>query len=112
MKKILLATIILIGLGSHVYAKEVYVKDRGNIDVANGHFKQLGLKGSTLVKNMYYDKGNSYLLVKLSRRYYQYCSIPQSVVGEWQRSESLSKYYNNNIKSNYDCKVNPVPSYQ
>ena len=113
MKKILLATIILIGLGSHAYAKEVYVgKVRGNVNVTNGHFKHLGLKGSTLVKNMYYDKANSYLLVKLSKRYYEYCSIPESVVGDWQKSESLSQYYNQNIKGKYECNADSVPSYK
>ena len=111
MRKILLATILLIGLSSSAFAKDIYVKYRGTVDVSNGHFQQLGLKRSSLVKNMYYDRGNSYLLVRLKSTYYHYCSIPQGVVSDWRNSSSLGRYYNRNIKGNYDCRVNPVPNY-
>ena len=111
MKKLLLASILLIGLGSGAFAKDIYVKYRGTVDVDNGHFQQLNLKRSSLVKNMYYDKGNSYLLVKLKSTYYHYCSIPQSIVSDWRSSSSLGRYYNYNIKGNYNCRVHPVPSY-
>ena len=111
MKKLLLATVLMIGLGSNAFAKDIYVKYRGNVDVSNGHFQQLNLKGSSLIKDMYYDRDNSYLLVKLKSTYYHYCSIPQGVVSDWRSSSSLGRYYNRNIKGNYDCRVNPVPQY-
>jgi len=111
MKNILLASLLLIGLGSNAFAKDIYVKYRGTVDVSNGHFQQLGLNRSSLVKNMYYDQGNSYLLVRLKSTYYHYCSIPQGVVSDWRSSSSLGRYYNRNIKGNYDCRVNPVPNY-
>ena len=111
MKKILLISLLFIGLSSTTFAKDIYVKYRGAVDVSNGHFQQLSLKGSSLVKNMYHDKGNSYLLVKLKSTYYHYCSIPQNIVSDWRSSSSLGRYYNYNIKGNYDCRVNPIPSY-
>ncbi len=111
MKKLLLASMLLIGLGSSTYAKDIYVKYRGTVDVSNGHFQHLSLKGSSLIKNMYYNKDNSYLLVKLKSTYYHYCSIPQGVVSDGRNSSSLGRYYNRNIKGNYDCRINPVPNY-
>ena len=110
MKKFLLISILLLGLGSSTFAKDIYVKYRGTVNVSNGHFQQLVLKESSLVKNMYYDQGNSYLLVRLKSTYYHYCSIPQSVVSDWRRATSLGRYYNYNIKGNYDCRINPVPT--
>ncbi len=111
MKKLLLASMLLIGLGSNAFAKDIYVKYRGTVDVSNGYFQHLSLKSSSFINDMYYDSDNNYLLVQLKSTYYHYCSIPQSVVSDWRSSSSLGRYYNRNIKGNYDCRVNPVPSY-
>ena len=93
------------------FSETVYVKYRGSVDVDNGNFSHLQLKSSSLIKDMYYDKNNKYLLVRLKNTYYHYCSILSSVVTHWRQSPSLGRYYNHNIKGNYDCRVNPIPSY-
>jgi hypothetical protein len=111
MRKILITTILLIGLGSSAFAKDIYVKYRGTVDVSKGHFQHLSLKSSSFINDMYYDSDNNYLLVQLRSTYYHYCSIPQSVVSDWRGSSSLGRYYNYNIKGNYDCRINPVPKY-
>lgn len=33
-------------------------------------------------------------------------------VNAWVDAPSLGKYYNANIKGNYDCRINPTPEYQ
>ena len=93
------------------FSETVYVKYRGAVKVDNGHFSHLQLKSSSLVKDMYYDKKNKYLLVRLKSTYYHYCSIPSSVVTQWKQSSSLGRYYNSYIRGNYDCRINPMPSY-
>ena len=112
MKKLLLLSILLLGLGSTAFAKDIYVKYRGTVDVSNGYFQQLFLKSSSFINDMYYDSDNNYLLVQLNSTYYHYCAIPQGVISDWRGSSSLGRYYNHNIKGNYDCRVNPVPQYE
>lgn len=92
-------------------AETIYVKYRGNVDVDNGHFSRLQLKNSHLVKDMYYDSSNEYLLVRLKNTYYHYCSIPNNVVDMWVKSSSLGKFYKSFVKGNYDCRIYPIPSY-
>ena len=93
------------------FAKNINVKYRGTVNVDNGHFQKINLKSSSLIKDMYYDKSNKYLIVRLKNTYYHYCSIPSSASAQWTQSSSLGRYYNHNIKGNYDCRVNPIPNY-
>ncbi len=111
MKKFLMTSILLISISSSAFAKDIFVKYRSTVDVSNGYFQHLSLKDSKLIKSMYYDRDNSYLLVQLKSTYYHYCSIPKGVISDWRGSSSLGKYYNHKIKGNYDCRVNPVPQY-
>lgn len=94
-----------------VFSESIYVKYRGNIDIDNGHFSKLPLKSSSFVKDMYYDKSNKYLLVRLNHTYYHYCLIPNDIVKKWVEAPSLGKYYNLFIKGQYDCRIYPVPEY-
>ena len=96
-------------LDSH--QKVVFVKYRGFLNVNNGHFVDLKIGSSTFIKSMYYDENNNYLIVQLDNTYYQYCAIPSSTVDEWVQSSSLGRYYNRNIKGNYDCRYNYLPKY-
>ena len=111
MKNILLISMLLLVLSSNTFAQDIYVKYRGMVDVSNGQFKHLSLKDSKLIKSMYHDNGNSYLLVQLKSTYYHYCSIPQGEISNWRKSASLGRYYKRNIKGRYSCKGNPVPNY-
>lgn len=95
------------------FARDINVKYRnGAIDVDNGSFVELQLKDSSLVKEIFYDQANKYLLVRLQHTFYHYCSIPASVVDSWVSSPSLGKYYNANVEGNYDCRIYPTPEYK
>lgn len=109
MFKYLIFTLLL--LTTNVNAESVDVKYRGLVDVDNGKFSQLTLKPSTFIHNMYYDDDNQYLLVQLTGVYYQYCAMPSSTVNSWVSSASLGRFYNANIKGEYDCRITPPPKY-
>ena len=94
------------------FAQDVNVKYRGPVNVDNGHFVEFQLKPSSLVKQIYYDEPNEYLIVSLDGAYYHYCSLPLEVVNDWVNAESLGRYYNKNIKGRFDCRINPTPEYR
>ncbi len=47
----------------------------------------------------------------LVRVAYQYCGPPASVWESLDAAESRGSIYKAEIKGNYDCRVNPAPSY-
>ena len=109
IKKILL--VLFVSTCFSLSAEEIFVKYRGMVDVDNGHFTQLSLKPSSFINNMYFDSDNKYLLVQLNTTYYHYCSIPSQTINGWLNSPSLGRYYNKNVKGNFDCRINPIPQY-
>ena len=111
MKNTLLHILLIVGLSISLNAKDIYVKYRGVVNIDNGHFNKLSIKESSLVKNMYYDDNNEYLLVQLKNTYYHYCSIPMTIIHSWVEAQSLGKYYNSFIRGQYDCRIYPVPNY-
>ena len=105
-------TLIIFLFVSCIHAQDINVKYRGIVNVENGHFIDYPLKTSSLVKAIYYDESNEYLLVSLNGTFYHYCTIPVQVVNDWVDAPSLGKYYNAKIKGNYDCRINPTPEYR
>jgi len=94
-------------------ARTIFVKYRDTlVDVDNGHFEELGLKSSSLVKEMFYDEQGNYLLVSLKNTFYHYCGINRQIINTWVNSDSLGRFYLNNIKGNFDCRIYPVPSHE
>lgn len=86
-----------------------YRDDKVNISASN--FEPLNKSDST-VKGAWYDRGNEYMVIKLSGTYYHYCGMPSSVWSDFKTTTSLSDYYQDTIKGDFDCRINPVPSYQ
>ena len=130
MNKIFLSILLLLGLGyfniSYSNSKSlkeniapsatnnqklITVKYYGTVEVNDDNFQELELKPSSFVHEMYYDKNNNYLLVRLKNTYYHYCSIPSRVINDWASSSSLGRYYNSNIRGNYSCENKSVPQY-
>ena len=81
------------------------------VKVDNQQLKYQSIQSSSLVKDMYYDSANKYLIVKLKETYYHYCGISPNIVSNWINSSSLGSYYLYEIKGNYDCRIYPVPKY-
>ncbi|WP_303721822.1 KTSC domain-containing protein [Malonomonas rubra] len=110
---LMFAGVILLQI-STVKAREVYINDWGIVEVDAEHFISLQgkMKPSSQINRMYYDVDNQYLLVSLNGTFYHYCKIPQDVIDSWLTSDSLSEYYQKDIKGNFDCKTNPPPDYR
>ena len=105
MKKIL---IILALTLSMLQAQSVYVKYKGVVNTDTMVTKSIGY--SSFVNDIKYNAKHQYLLVKLNSTYYHYCSIPENVVNNWISSSSLGRYYKYNIRGNYDCRYNYLPT--
>ena len=121
MNRILTSMSAFIFLLTSVYpalGADLYVKYRGIVDTelvnkrtGRPYFDELKLKNSSLVKGMYYDQANNYLLVRLRNTWYHYCEIPPKEVRSWQYSQSLGSHYHSFIKGGYDCRTGFVPKY-
>lgn len=111
MKKLAIFIVFFVCFSHVALAKNIHVKYRGVVDVENGQFVSYKLKPSSLVQEIYFDASNRYLIVNLNGTNYHYCGIEKNVVETWVSSESLGRFYNYNIKGNFDCRKNPMPNY-
>jgi len=88
----------------------VMVKYRGPVDLAP--FACEFVQRSSLVQRLCYDSREQYVIVNLTGTYYHYCEVPSSVVAAWRTADSMGRFYNQNVKGRYDCRVNRVPAYK
>ncbi len=108
---VILLILLLISLS--LSARTIIVKYRDTtVDVDNGRFEELRLKPSSLVMEIFYDEQGNYLLVSLKNTFYHYCGINKPVINTWVNSDSLGRFYLNNVKGNFDCRIFPIPSYE
>jgi len=92
-------------------AREINVKYRNSpVDVSQ-NFIEVDLKHSSLVKEIFYDTNNSYLLVRLKKTFYHYCGISQQQVSNWSKADSVGRFYLKYIKGNYSCIGQNIPNY-
>lgn len=85
-----------------------YRDDKVNISASN--FEPLNKSDST-VKGAWYDDSNEYMVIKLGSTYYHYCGMPSSAWSGLKAASSPYEYYQDSVKGNFDCRVNPVPTY-
>lgn len=91
-------------------AERVYVKARGEVDLAP--FRCQTLARSENVKRVCYDEREEYVLVSLKGIWYHFCGVPPAKVTEWKKSRFKGRYYNDSIRGSYDCSVTPAPAYR
>lgn len=84
----------------------------GQVDVANPRFEYFNTSNSSFIRGAWYDISESYMVINLNGTNYHYCGMPSSIWQDFKSSSSAGKYYNGNIKGNYDCRENPVPNYE
>ena len=90
------------------YVKVKYRDDK--VDVSASNFTPLD-KTDTTVKGAWYDSDNEYMIIKLGSTYYHYCGMPSSTWRSFSSASSPYRAYQDDIKGNFDCRVNPVPRY-
>ncbi len=87
-------------------AERVFVKSFGEVDLAP--FQCETIAHSPNVRRICYDGRHQYALVSLNGVWYRYCGVPSATMGEWKRSLSKGRYYNDRIRGNFDCTVSAV----
>ena len=94
--------------GTH--AETVFVKYRGALDLQP--FECEWITRSSLVKRLCYDRDQQYVVANLNGTYYHYCAMPPRVVEDWRTSESMGRFFNQQVKGRFDCRVSPPPDYK
>jgi hypothetical protein len=107
--RLLLAAVLAFGSFA-ANAETVFVKYRGDVDLKP--FKCESVTRSSVVKRLCYDAKEKYVVVSLNGTYYHSCEVPAAVVSSWRQAESMGRFYNQNVKGNFDCRINRVPSYR
>ena len=100
----------LVAASGAALAERVYVKARGEVDLAPFQCETLAARNSPNVRRICYDENRMYLLVSLSGVWYHYCGVPPATVSEWRRSSSKGRYYNDHIRSGFDCTPAEAPA--
>lgn len=90
-------------------AERIYVKARGELDLAP--FQCASVSRSPNVKRICYDEPRQYALVSLNGIWYHFCGVPVATINAWKKSSSKGRYYNDNVRGNFDCTVTSAPSY-
>jgi hypothetical protein len=90
-------------------AESVFVKYRGAVDLKSFDCKDL--TRSSFIDRVCYDRSKEYMLISLNGTYYHYCEIDASTVSALLDASSMGRFYNANIKSQFDCRVHRVPAY-
>jgi hypothetical protein len=109
MMRIILAAVLAVAAHA-AKAERVYVKARGEVDLAQ--FRCENVTRSANVKRLCYDEKEEYVLVSLKGIWYHFCDVPPATVTGWRKAASKGRYYNDNIRGNYDCSVTHAPAYR
>jgi hypothetical protein len=91
-------------------AERVYVKARGEVELAP--FRCENVPRGANVKRLCYDAEEKYVLVSLKGIWYHFCGVPPETVTAWRKSASKGRYYNDNIRGNFDCSELHAPAYR
>ncbi len=91
-------------------AESVFVKYRGPVDLAP--FQCETVDRSSLVTRVCYDRKAQYMVIGLQGTYYHYYEIDSNTVAALRGADSMGRYYNSNIKGNFDCRTHRVPVYK
>ena len=105
----IVTTVALFVCASAGYAENVYVKYRGEIDLAP--FDCADITRSSFIRRVCYDRRNEYMLISLNGTFYHYCEIDADTVSFLLNAPSMGRFYNASIKGNFDCRIHRVPQY-
>ncbi len=86
------------------------MKYRGPVDLSS--FQCESVSRSSLVTRVCYDRKEQYMVIGLQGTYYHYCAIDAGTVAALRGAESMGRFYNANIKGNFDCRTRRVPAYR
>lgn len=105
-----LSIALAIGVIGTVQAETVNVKYRGAVDLVP--FECESINKSSLVTRVCYDSHEQYMIIGLQGTYYHYCEIDASTVSALRSAQSMGRFFNSNIKGNFDCRTHRMPAYR
>jgi len=111
MKYFLLAGCLIAAslISSFSYAESVYVELSGMV---NTNSFECTYVVSSVVDRVCYERKKRYMLISLRGRYYHYCDIDASTVKRLITAPSIGSFFNQSIRSKYDCRPDNTPSFQ
>jgi KTSC domain len=98
--------ISLLAAAQAASAERVYVKSRGEVDLAP--FRCENVWRSPNVNRLCYDEHEQYVLVSLKGIWYHFCGVPAATVTAWKAASSKGRYYNDNVRGNFECQEAPA----
>jgi hypothetical protein len=98
----------MVGVSSS-HAESVDVKYRGLVDLKP--FQRTEITRSSFIRRVCYDRPNQYMLINLNGTYYHYCQIDGGTVDSLLNADSMGRYFNAQVKGQFDCRVNRIPDY-
>lgn len=98
MKKLLTFTLAFSILSA--YAENINVKYLGTVNLSE---YECSYVSSSLVNRVCFNDKNRKLVLLLKETYYAYCGVPSIVVQNLKNAPSIGRYYNENIKGNFNC---------
>jgi hypothetical protein len=101
--------VAFVALTSQATGETVNVKYRGEVNLAP--FACTEITRSSFVNRICYDGSNSYMLINLNGTYYHYCDIDGETVTGLLHADSIGRFFNANIKGQFDCRTHHVPNY-
>lgn len=81
----------------------VPIKYSDTLDLSNSRFEHKNTSKSSFVGGAWYDRDEDFLVLELSGNYYNFCDVESSIWKGFKRASSYGKYFNQNIKGEYDC---------
>lgn len=106
----LAVSVALLAAALPAAAERVYVKSRGEVELAP--FRCEGVARGANVKRLCYDERERYLLVSVKGIWYHYCGVSPATLSAWRRASAPGRYYNDNVRSNYECSGTSAPAYR
>lgn len=112
---VLFATGLMSGLPAA--AQCLAVKHRDSL-VCLGTFTCVELPQSGAMSEACYDGDKSYMLIKLSDGWHQYCGVDRTSADNLIHSPSIETYYNQSFRSrgplpgSFSCKIHLAPAYR
>mgnify|MGYP001155946768 CR=1 FL=1 len=90
----------------------VAVKYRDDlVDLTDSRFEKFIPEDQSLVRGLWYDMENKYLIIDLNGVYYHYCDLSEDTLLDLKTAGEIAEFYKNEIYETHDCRFGLIPQY-
>jgi hypothetical protein len=101
LKTLALTLLCLVSIAAPFsHAEIVPVLGRGQVDLTDYECSDMS---SPIIKRVCFEKDHGYLLVKVDKKWYQYCAVGGEIFQSLIESKNAARYYTDKIKDALDC---------